>query len=97
MTWIKTIPVSEASASLLSAMEETMRLYPPEYGIPVESLMDHVNGESAAIVMAHSLLPDALRHAFSTYGVLLSPELPLTRRDHELIAATVSSINDCFY
>lgn len=97
MTWIKTVPVSDAGFGLLSAMEDTMRLYPPEYAVPVESLMDHVDGESAAIVMAHSLLPDALRHAFSTYGVLLNPELPLSRRDHELIAATVSSINDCFY
>ena len=97
MTWIKTIPVAEASSELQKCLEESMRLYPPEYAVPVDSLADHVNGESAAIVMAHSLLPKALGHAFSTYGELLSPELPLSRKDHELIAATVSALNDCFY
>ena len=39
----------------------------------------------------------ALRHALSTYGVLLSPELPLTRRQHEMIATLVSALNRCFY
>ena len=47
--------------------------------------------------MSHSLLPDTLYHAFATYGTLLSPDLPLTRRQHEMIAATVSALNSCFY
>ena len=46
---------------------------------------------------SHSLLPDTLYHAFATYGTLLSPDLPLTRRQHEMIATVVSVINDCFY
>ena len=30
-------------------------------------------------------------------AVLLSPELPLTRRQHEMIATVVSALNGCFY
>jgi hypothetical protein len=33
----------------------------------------------------------------SAYGVLLSPELPLARRQHEMIATVVSALNRCFY
>jgi hypothetical protein len=36
-------------------------------------------------------------HALSTYGVLLDPQLPLTRRQHEMIATVVSALNRCFY
>ncbi|MBI1270485.1 hypothetical protein GC174_08635 [bacterium] len=98
MTWIKTIPMSQASAGLLKCIEESMRLYPAEYGTPVESLVVKDDPDQGAeIVMAHSLIPDALKHSFSFYGTLLSPELPLSRRDHELIASTVSALNDCFY
>jgi hypothetical protein len=98
MTWIKTVPVTHASAELQVCLEESMKLYPAEYAIPVESLVDKDDPDQGAeIVMAHSLIPSALRHAFSFYGTLLSKELPLSRRDHELIAATVSSLNDCFY
>jgi hypothetical protein len=43
------------------------------------------------------LIPEALFHAFSTYGVLLSPELPLRRAQHEMIATTVSATNRCHY
>ena len=46
---------------------------------------------------AHSLIPRALEHFFAAYGSLLDPALPLTRREHEMIAATVSSLNRCFY
>ncbi|MFN8579913.1 MAG: hypothetical protein U0163_02910 [Gemmatimonadaceae bacterium] len=47
--------------------------------------------------MSHSLIPDALHHAFATYGTLLSPELPLVRRQHEMIATVVSETNRCRY
>jgi len=30
-------------------------------------------------------------------GVALSPELPLQRRQHEMIATVVSAANRCFY
>jgi hypothetical protein len=34
---------------------------------------------------------------FSGLAVLLQPDLPLTRRQHEMIAAVVSATNACFY
>jgi hypothetical protein len=48
-------------------------------------------------VLSHSLIPEALRHAFSTFGALMNPDLPLERRQHEMIALTVSALNRCFY
>ena len=93
MTWIKTVPVSEASAELMRALESQHPLYPKEYEAPVL----RVDEEMAGIVSSPSLIPDALYHAFSTFGVLLSPDLPLTRRQHEMINTTVSVINRCFY
>jgi hypothetical protein len=96
MTWIKMSP-PETDASVAEAMEASMRLYPPEYAVPVESLADHNGKNGASIVMAHSLLPRILMHTFAAYGELLSDELPLSREEHEMIAATVSSLNDCFY
>ena len=94
MTWIKTIPVSEADEGLRRALEDARSLYPKEYADPVHAVAD---GEAAGIVSSHSLIPEALRHAFSTFGVLMSPELPLSRAQHEMIATVVSAANRCHY
>jgi hypothetical protein len=51
----------------------------------------------AGIVASHSLIPEALFHAFSTFGVLMSPQLPLSRRQQEMITTMVSVTNRCFY
>ena len=51
----------------------------------------------AGIVASHSLIPEALRHAFATFGALMSPELPLSRRQHEMITTRVSVLNRCHY
>ena len=93
MTWIKTVPLSQAGEDLLRALESQRGLYPQEYASPVF----RVDDEMAGIVASHSLIPEALNHAFSTFGVLLSPALPLTRRQHEMIATMVSVANRCFY
>jgi len=93
VTWIKTIPPSEAQGKLLEALEQQRALYPPEYGPPRNVTGD----ESGGIVASHSLIPDALFHAFATFGVLMSPELPLTRRQHEMITTVVSLTNRCHY
>jgi len=93
MTWIKTVPLSEANQQLLHALESQQSLYPREYGTPVFKTDQGLPG----IVASHSLIPDALYHAFSTFGVLMSPELPLTRRQHEMITTIVSVTNRCFY
>jgi len=48
-------------------------------------------------VASHSLIPEALYHAFATFGVLMSPELPLGRRQQEMITTVVSVTNRCHY
>lgn len=93
MTWIKTVPLSEADQALLRALESQRALYPKEYANPVFRSDDGVAG----IVGSHTLIPDALYHAFSTFGVLMSPDLPLTRRQQEMITTMVSVTNRCFY
>jgi hypothetical protein len=94
MTWIKTIPMSEASDELRRAMEAQRELYPVEYATPVHPTGD---GESSGIVASHTLIPGALYHAFATFGALMSPELPLKRAQHEMIATVVSAANRCHY
>lgn len=93
MTWIRTIPLSEADERLRKGWEAQMALYPKEYATPLHA----AEGGGSQIVASHSLIPDALYHAFSTFGVLMSPELPLSRRQHEMIATMVSVTNRCFY
>ena len=93
MTWIKTVPLSDASEKLLKALESQRALYPKEYVTPVFRTDDGSSG----IVGSHTLIPEALFHAFSTFGALMSPELPLERRQHEMIATIVSVTNRCFY
>ena len=68
-------------------------MYPSEYATP--SVPDLQPGES--IVESHSLIPDALFHAFATFGALMAPHLPLVRRQHEMIATVVSAVNRCHY
>lgn len=93
MAWIKTIPLTEAEGTLLELLMKQRGLYPAEYATPAPKASDI--GES--IIESHTLIPEALYHAFSTFGVLMSPELPLQRRQHEMIATMVSVTNDCFY
>lgn len=93
MTWITTVPMSEANEALRRAVEGQMGLYPKEYAEPVHPTGDGTSG----IVGSHSLIPGALQHAFSTFGELMSPDLPLERRHHEMIATVVSVTNRCRY
>ncbi len=93
MTWIRTVPFDEADEKLRAAIEGQRALYPAEYGVPT----DVVASDAEGIVASHSLIPEALHHAFATFGVLMSPELPLTRRQHEMITTVVSVSNRCFY
>jgi hypothetical protein len=93
MTWIRTIALTEADEKLKQAIEGQRSLYPKEYAEPV-----HPDQSGASsIVGSHTLIPEALHHAFATFGVLMSPELPLNRRQHEMIATMVSVTNRCKY
>ena len=93
MTWIRTVPLGEADEKLRWALEAQRELYPAEYATPVQAADDG----TAGIVASHSLIPDALYHAFATFGVLMSEDLPLTRRQHEMITTVVSVTNRCHY
>ena len=98
MTWIKTIKPAEADEAIREAMRRYKSLYPIEYRGEVAVLKTVASRESGGgISDSHSLLPDTLYHAFATLGTLLSPDLPLTRRQHEMIATVVSVLNDCYY
>jgi hypothetical protein len=92
MTWIRVIPFEEDPA-LGRARAAQQKLYPIEYAEPTHpQLKDH-----EGIVGSHSLIPDAMFHAFAAFGALMSPELPLTRRQHEMITTVVSALNRCQY
>src|SRR3981189_2151652 len=93
MTWIRTLSLTEADEKLRQAIEGEKLFYPKEYAEPV-----HPDPSGASsIVGSHTLIPDALYHAFSTFGALMSPALPLDRRQHEMIATMVSVTNRCVY
>ena len=96
MTWIRNVPAAAAEPALAAAYEQIYALYPPEYAVDVPAVT-RPDGTSDSITAAHSLIPEAMRHAMSAYAVLLSPDLPLSRRQHEMIATVVSSLNSCFY
>jgi hypothetical protein len=98
MTWIRTLSLADTNEHLQNALLAQRQLYPQEYGQPVAAANPTEDGSGAGgIVASHSLIPDALYHAFSTFGVLMSPDLPLSRRQHEMIATMVSVTNRCFY
>ena len=93
MTWIRTLSLAEADEKLRQAIEGERAFYPTEYAEPV-----HPDASGASsIVGSHTLIPEALYHAFATFGALMSPDLPLSRRQHEMIATMVSVTNRCVY
>ncbi len=97
MTWIKTKTPAE-DERVADALRDQAALYPDEYkGAKRGEARVHPLVSNDSIVLSHSLLPDVMRHSFSAFGALMDPNLPLARRDHEMIAATVSSVNRCFY
>jgi len=93
MTWIKTLRMDE-DERVKKAIEDERKLYPAEYRTPAPAVD---RGEAESITASHSLIPDALFHSFSAFGAMLSPELPLKRRQHEMIATVVSITNRCHY
>ena len=94
MAWIETASFTDGDEALARARAMQRALYPPTYGTPVFPVAP---GEPSAIVASHSLIPDALYHAFATFGSLMAPDLPLERRHHEMIATMVSVTNRCRY
>lgn len=93
MAWIKTIKFEDADPKLQEILMKTRMAYPQEYATPVEK----ASSINESIVDSHTLIPDALYHSFSAFSAMMSPDLPLERRQHEMIATMVSLTNDCFY
>jgi hypothetical protein len=93
MTWIKTFRMDE-DERVKKAIEAERKLYPEEYRTPAPAVD---RGEAESITASHSLIPDALYHSFSAFGAMLSPDLPLKRHQHEMIATVVSVMNRCHY
>lgn len=93
MAWIKTIKFEDADEKLKKVLTETRKNYPQEYATPAPN----ASAINESIIDSHTLIPDALFHAFSTFSALMSPDLPLDRKQHEMIATMVSHTNDCFY
>lgn len=96
MPWITVIPPAEADAALRATYASIYALYPRTYRDSVPTLTK-ADGSEDSIIAAHSLIPEAMRHIGSALAVLYQPDLPLTRRQHEMIAAAVSAQNRCFY
>ncbi len=86
------IPFDEDEA-LQRARAAQQSLYPIEYAQPTHPQ----HAQTEGIVASHSLIPDALHHAFAAFGAMMSPDLPLTRRQHEMITTVVSATNRCQY
>ena len=98
MTWIKVIRPGSGDPALDAAYAEAYTGYPVEYSPEAKREMNMPAVVAAdSIVASHSLIPDALYHSFAAFGALMSPELPLTRRQHEMITTVVSAINRCQY
>ena len=93
MAWIKTIPFEEADTQLQKILMETRATYPAEYASPAPK----ASAINESIVDSHTLIPEALKHSFMAFSAMMSPDLPLGRRQHEMIATLVSETNDCFY
>ncbi len=93
MAWIRTTPLEGEEDAVNKAMADQRSLYPVEYAQPIQELDQGVPG----ILASHFLIPQAMYHAFSTFGALMSPDLPLSRRQHEMIATMVSLTNKCHY
>ena len=82
MAWIKTIKPSEASGLLGRLYDAAVRRA----------------GKVYQIIEIQSLRPKVLRASTQLYlEVVHSEESSLSRRQREMIATTVSRINDCFY
>ena len=92
MTWIKTIPYADSAGALREAIDRQRAMYPAEYATPGNPV-----DPGGSISESHSLIPEALFHAFATFGALMRPDLPLSRMQHEMIATVVSAVNRCHY
>ena len=81
MAHIPYVPYEEAQGSLAELYRR--------YGGP-EMKVDN-------IIRIHSLNPPSMEHHMRLYAHLMRGPSPLSRVKREMIAVTVSAVNDCFY
>ena len=81
MAHIPYVPYEEAQGSLAELYQR--------YGGP-EMKVDN-------IIRLHSLNPPSMEHHMGLYAHLMRGPSPLSRIQREMIAVTVSAVNDCFY
>lgn len=93
MPWIR----QQVDAETIGTLRALRGVYPKEYSVPPEQrqVPDAVRAES--IITAHTLIPKVMDHVFRALAAMYDPALPLSRKQHEMIATVVSSVNDCFY
>ncbi len=96
MTWIRPV-IPRDHGRYLERLREVRAGYPPEYGPPRADSRLPTSVARESIIASHARLPDVMFHMFAGFRAMLAPELPLSRREHELIAVVVSRANDCFY
>ncbi len=58
---------------------------------------DRGDGRLDNIIRIHSLNPRSMRDHVDLYSHLMRGPSPLSRIQREMIAVTVSTLNDCFY
>jgi hypothetical protein len=93
MTWITTHDPMNTPGPVKDAFTGYSKLYPAEYREPSQPDIP----PEGRIGASHSLLPNVMYHAFATFGAAMDPALPLSRKDHEMIATLVSVTNHCRY
>lgn len=81
MSWIHEVPEAEADAALR----------------PIYAAITQQRGKVARILSVQSLDPAALQHHLELYMALMFAPGPLSRREREAIAVTVSAANGCAY
>ena len=81
MAHIPYVPYEEAQGTLADLYRR--------YGGP-ERKVDH-------IIRIHSLDPPSMEHHMRLYAHLMRGPSQLSRIQREMIAVTVSGVNDCFY
>lgn len=79
--WIKKIPIEEATGSLKTIFDSSIQRA----------------GKVWQIVHIQSVNPPVLRAALDVYRAVMYGPSPLSRRQREMIATVVSSINHCHY
>ena len=94
--WISSCSRELAQGTLKDTYEKLDAGFPSEYHTPVPTLR-RPNGNSDSIVEAHSLFPELMFHLFSAFQFLTRSEMPLSRREQELVHTLVSRLNSCHY